>query len=510
MTYPSPYSLPTANPPTLIQRARALLRRVVSPVSSTGVRDLLRNVHFWTITLIMAVFTSAYYGSYWGLHDLLPAGGSYFAPEFPHDLHRAFYLLPMLYAAAKFRLRGAIAVSLLTPAILLPYSFLVSPFPDATTRAFVFGVGASLATVLLGLAQERGLRLKNDREFISALIDTAGALIFLTDVEGRIILFNRACENSTGFSHTEVTGRKFWEVFVIHEDVKPTRQVFDRILAGHYPREHQNSWVSRNGDHRLITWSSTGLCDENGVVQYVLSTGIDVTQQQRAEQNIRRYAELVTEAQEEERKRIARELHDETAQELARLALDIDLLIGSPKGLPSGTELTRQLESFRKRTDHILQGVRRHSQDLRPPILEDFGLLVALQWITEILTNHYMLNASVEVVGTPRRMAPNTELVLFRIAQEALINVRRHAHAKNAVVRLAFSPDSVTVSVSDDGTGFEKPVDAGDFVRLGKLGLLGMYERARLINGSFSLESEGGKGTTVSVEVLEDPTSSWT
>jgi PAS domain S-box-containing protein len=350
-------------------------------------------------------------------------------------------------------------------------------------------------------AQDSRLRLKEERDIVSALIDTAGALAVVLDKERQIVRFNRACQKLTGYSLDEVRGKHVWDLLLIPEEVEPVKAVFKAVQEGGSPNKHESYWVSKDGNRRLISWLNTALPTQQGSVEFVLCIGTDITDQRRAEENMRIYAELLTEAQEEERKRIARELHDDTAQELSRLALDIDFLIATPKGLPE--DMITRLEELRGRIDTILQGVRRFSHDLRPSLLEDFGLLVVLQWITDNLTNRYMLSSSVEVVGTPRRLSPHTELVLFRIAQEALNNVRKHSKATKAQVRLEFSPEKVTLSITDNGQGFAMPQAIGDFVRLGRLGILGMQERARLINGTFSVQSEVGKGATVTVEVPE-------
>jgi PAS domain S-box-containing protein len=329
----------------------------------------------------------------------------------------------------------------------------------------------------------------------------AGALVVVLNKEGQIVRFNRACQKLTGYSLDEVKGRHVWDLFLIPEEVESAKAVFWAIRDGGSPKQHENYWVSKDASRRLIAWLNTALPSQQGSVEFVLSIGTDITDQRRAEENMRIYAELLTETQEEERKRIARELHDDTAQELSRLALDIDFLIATPKELPE--DMIAHLEEFRGRIDGILQGVRRFSHDLRPSLLEDFGLLVALRWITDNLTSRYMLSSSVEVVGIPRRLSLHTELVLFRIAQEALNNVRKHARATKAQVRLEFSPEKVTLSITDNGQGFVIPQAISDFVRLGRLGILGMQERARLIDGVFSVHSEIGQGTTVTVKVAE-------
>ena len=111
------------------------------------------------------------------------------------------------------------------------------------------------------------------------------------------------------------------------------------------------------------------------------------------------------------------------------------------------------------------------------------------------------VNARIEAAGSEQRLSTDVELTLFRIAQEALHNVRRHSQATEAVVRLEFADKKIALNVIDNGCGFEVPGVLGDLASSSKLGLIGMYERARLLGGTFSINSEAGRGTTVAIEV---------
>lgn len=216
------------------------------------------------------------------------------------------------------------------------------------------------------------------------------------------------------------------------------------------------------------------------------------------QENLRFYLQQVTRAQEEERKRIARELHDDTAQELVALSRRLDGFISSDAHLSS--QATSYLEELRQQTEKILGGIRRFSQDLRPSILDDLGLVPALEWLTSDLTNHFGITIGMGVLGSGRRFSPETELVLFRVAQEALRNVWKHSEASRAWITLEFGKDKAVLTVKDNGKGFVLPKRIGDLASIGRLGLAGMQERAQLIGGTLTLHSEPGKGTTVTVE----------
>jgi signal transduction histidine kinase len=210
---------------------------------------------------------------------------------------------------------------------------------------------------------------------------------------------------------------------------------------------------------------------------------------------VRSYARLVTWAQEEERKRISRELHDEAAQSLVAIRRDLDTLSAHTTGDGEPT-----LQRLRALTGQTLTGLRRFSHDLRPPVLDDLGPASALESLVADLRERSDLTVALTVTGHARRLPAETELALFRIAQSALHNAERHAHATHATVELAFHPDRVRLAVTDDGKGFQPPADLADLAHSGKLGLLGMHERARLVGGSLEVTSTPGHGTRIELE----------
>ena len=230
-----------------------------------------------------------------------------------------------------------------------------------------------------------------------------------------------------------------------------------------------------------------GVDSEKATVQAIIR---DVTEQEQRHQQMRAYVRAVTKAQEEERTRIARELHDDTAQALVMLGRGLDAARDSASGV--------KLEEARTLADSILEGVRRFSRDLRPSILDDLGLLPAIEWVSAEATQRGQISANVGVSGEPRRLSAEVELVLFRIAQEALRNAEKHGGDCTATVSVEFAENEVVLSVSDDGEGFATE-NSNHIEREGKLGLLGMKERAELLGARFQIASDPGRGTTVMV-----------
>ncbi len=225
-----------------------------------------------------------------------------------------------------------------------------------------------------------------------------------------------------------------------------------------------------------------------------------VTEEKRLQDNARFYVQQITRAQEEERRRIARELHDDLAQPLLLLTQGLDFLSSTSRKKLSNPELKQSLEKLRGQAIDALEGLRRCAQHLRPPILDHLGLLAALEWMAEDLEKQG-IDIQVKVVGSGRSLPVEVELLLFRIAQEALANARRHAEASTAQITLEFGDGKVVLTVADNGKGFKLPRRLGDLASVGKLGLAGMQERARLIGGRLRIQSELGKGTSVTVDV---------
>jgi two-component system sensor histidine kinase DegS len=213
------------------------------------------------------------------------------------------------------------------------------------------------------------------------------------------------------------------------------------------------------------------------------------------QQNLRYYLQQATQAQEEERRRISHELHDDTIQALVVLSRQLDALASSEKGMSEENRL--RLEDLWQQTDNILKGLRRLSQDLRPAALDRLGLLPALEWLASNVNEHSGITTEVKVVGEERRLPEEVAIALFRIVQEALRNVWRHSGATYAKVLVEFTENKTRVTVSDNGKGFSVPENISNMAKDGKLGLTGMQERVQLVGGTLEIHSQPGEGTSV-------------
>jgi len=163
-----------------------------------------------------------------------------------------------------------------------------------------------------------------------------------------------------------------------------------------------------------------------------------------------------------------------------------------------------QLRDLRKMTTRTIDSVRQFSRDLRPTVLEDLGLVAALQYLVNELDRQDTIEASLDVVGTAEGMSPDMEVTIYRIVQEALTNIRKHARASHAKVKAQFLARQVVVTIQDNGTGFPVADEPADLASTGSFGLMGLQERAQLFGGEMTISSQSGHGTTLQVVLPRD------
>jgi PAS domain S-box-containing protein len=327
-----------------------------------------------------------------------------------------------------------------------------------------------------------------------ALFDSATDAIFLRDLDGNIIIANAAMAELSGYSTKELTGMKISAILAA--DRLKTTASPSGTNRNLFPQRRELRLTGKDGTVKTVEVVSSLL--EEGERTIVQSIARDITFQKQAQENLRYYANQAIVAQEEERKRIARELHDDTAQALASLGMDIGALIKNRKSGP--VRRPEELEALRTKTEAILEGVRALSRGMRPPMLEEFGLLAALKGLVNELKGQLRITASFDVRGTPRRLTPDAQIAIYRIAQEALSNVRKHGEAGECSLLVTYSPRKVVLEISDDGHGFTPPEPADNLAYSGRLGLAGMQERAKLIGGRLSVKSRPGRGTVVRLD----------
>lgn len=329
------------------------------------------------------------------------------------------------------------------------------------------------------------------------LFENANDAIWVHDLEGHYVVANRASERVTGYSVEDLMQRNVKE-FLSEESLALAKEVKRKLLQNEpLEQPYDQHIVKRDGSEGYLKLT-TSLVVEDGQIVGFQNIARDVTDEMRMRENLDLYLSQVTRAQEEERKRIARELHDDTIQALVVLSRQLEDTASSGKGLPEDKRLL--LENLRQQTKGIMDGVRRLTQDLRPSTLDRLGLLPALEWLVADVVRYSGIDIKMSVLGDSRRLPQDFELMLFRIVQESLRNVWKHSEATAADIIVNFHDGKISITVRDNGRGFAVPATVGDLTRDGKLGLTGMQERARLLGGTVRFESGPGKGTEVTVE----------
>jgi PAS domain S-box-containing protein len=469
---------------------------------------LLRKPGFWLIIALLLLITLPHYSEALGhpmfLNELITKLGLT-----RHAFERILYLAPIVWAGFMFGLKGAGITSLVALAVMLPRAiFLSDDQVDAifeTSAVFIIGNVLAVSFESLRRARERRAQLETTQQELRTseqryrgLFENAHDAIWLQDMDGNILAANTAASKLTGYDVDTLVRMNVRE-FLSPEGLEAARRIRRKLLQGEILGESYDQRITRkDGSEALVRLSSSPI-RSGGAITGFQHIARDVTEEKRLQENLRFYLQQATRAQEEERKRISRELHDDAIQSLVVLSRQLDALATNSQGLPE--DARRRIEELWQQTNSVMQGIRRLSQDLRPAALDRLGLLPTLEWLASDVGRYSGIETKVKVVGTERRLPEEVELVLFRVVQEALRNIWRHSQATQAEIVMEFGEKKLRITVTDNGKGFDLPKTIGDLARHGKLGLAGMQERAQLVGATLAIDSQPGKGTTVTVEL---------
>jgi PAS domain S-box-containing protein len=361
-----------------------------------------------------------------------------------------------------------------------------------TSRGKLFTVILRDITVRLQ-SEERHLRLAAR---LSGLLDSAMDGIITVDQQQHIVLYNRAAEKIFGWPSDEMLGQPLGKL--MPERYRATHGEHMRHFgtAGTTSRRMGDGPViygrRASGEEFPMDASISQLETAEGKLFTVILR--DVTERVRAQEERTAFAAAAHAIREEEKTRVARELHDELAQSLTALKMDTLWVRDNVASEPdvAGEKLAGMLEML----DRSVASTRRIAADLRPLLLDDLGLAAAIEWLASNFTQRWSIPVTLSVDEDLELHEPYATAV-FRIVQESLVNVAKHAHATQVLVAVEKHDHSVTLSVQDNGRGFIPTAPR----RASSLGLMGLRERAQLLKGSFQLESAPGLGTRVEVKI---------
>ncbi len=344
---------------------------------------------------------------------------------------------------------------------------------------------------------EEALRASEER-FRDAFAHCATGML-LVDLNGSFVEANRAYSEITGYAHSELKSLTFLDI-THPEDVDRSKQAFERLLDGEVPSYVlEKRYVRKDGGVVWARVSSTFLRDSNNQPSHAVAIVEDVTERKRAEEQLAALSRRLLRVQDEERRRLARELHDSTAQSIAAMCMNLGVL-GEFEHLLDPTA-RKALSECLEIGEQCIRELRTFSYLLHPPVLDDVGLSSALKWYVEGFVQRSRIEVGLDIAPDLGRLTRELELTLFRVVQESLTNIHRHSGSRSAVIRILRSPGEVLLQVRDYGRGMPGSLDNGNGSgAYAGVGIAGMRERARQVGGKLRIHSRPG-GTDVEMRV---------
>ncbi len=361
-----------------------------------------------------------------------------------------------------------------------------------------------LSTAVSKFQAEEALR--SSREQLQAIIDGAGdTVVFLKDVEGHFITVNSRFEELLGIKRDEVKGKTDYDL-ATRERADCYRAHDRQVLATGQPMQTEEVALLTDGKEHTFLANKFPLVDAGGKPWAVCAISVDITERKQAEQalinsekiafekkQLQALAGRLQQAREEERKNVARELHDQIGQILTAIKMDSAWMM---RQVPdSESDLRKRLTESVKLADEGVRSLRRICSGLRPGILDDLGLAAAIEWQAKEFASRTGILCQVSVPPGELQLDGDRATAVFRIFQECLTNVSRHAEARSVLGSLSRKNEILLLVVEDDGKGFSESEGAGS------LGILGMKERAQVFGGNVQVSSSPGKGTKVTVHI---------
>lgn len=416
-----------------------------------------------------------------------------------HHIPILLYALPIAYGSVRYGWEGGVLTSGWITILALPNTLLWHRenfmwLGELAVAAVVIAVGVALSSRVAMEARLRRWAEASEAKF-RALFEAAGDAILVYDAHGSILAANPAAARLLGAPDAGA---------LLGLDLGLLIPTWGDWQAGRRPSGKREPYgpvrvTVRRRDRGELAAEAVVAALPDGIGEEAFQVVLrDRTVQEMRERGLRSLLQQVTRAQEEERERIAHELHDETLQALILLAREQESLAGVPEMPKATRERQKELAKLARSTAEAL---RRFSRDLRPSVLRDLGLVPALEWLVQDLSRHAGLEARLSVEGAPRRLPSDVELALFRVAQEVLRNAAKHARASRVELVARFETSRVALEVTDDGVGFEMPLGFHELLQAGKLGLVGIRERVSLIGGSLEVHAAPDQGTRVSLVV---------
>lgn len=462
-------------------------------------RPRLTQWQFWVVQGLVAIVAGLHY--YAEIEEALGYATGAHALSF---VHVSLFFIPLVYAALNFGLVGTIGTALLVVAITIPNIVLYHPTGFTRAAESVNLATVAIVALFVGYRVEKETaarhRAEQAREALGVseskyrgLFESSPVSILVLDPRGNVLEGNPASKALFGKGGGSLVGLRLGDLI--------GEEQAGLLLGrpeGEGPGNARLLVLRRNGEEVYLDPRITRTQDQLGVptVQVVLR---DVTAEHRRHEGMRAYAAYVQRAQEDERQRIAHELHDDVVQSLVMICRRLDIV--EKKAWAGAQPAADGIRAVRTEVEEVMSRLRDFARTLRPVALEDLGLVMAIRRLVSDLSDRTGIRQDFRVLGTERRLSPDVELAIFRIAQELLRNVEYHAQATHVSATISFTPQGTDLEVSDNGVGMSSGADIAQLASRGHLGLLGVQERVELLDGRVEIESASGRGTTVRLHI---------
>jgi signal transduction histidine kinase len=351
--------------------------------------------------------------------------------------------------------------------------------------------------------------MDSDHEFQQAIIDGVAEPLLVIGKDYRVKLMNRAAREALSVASDLSGDKRCYQIS--HHRVEPCDGIdhpcpLQRVRESGQPVTVVHAHYQKNAGQRYFEVMAAPFWGTEGAFHGIIETMRDITERKRTQDALQQYTERLrslaaqlTKIAEAERQHLARELHDQVGQNLTVLGINLNIIKAQlPDHTP--TEVCFRLDDSLALVDQTAERIRDVMANLRPPVLDDYGLVAALRWYGDQFTKR--TGVSVEVAGEEPvpRLTAQVENALFRIAQEALTNVAKHAQASRVKVSLDMSNTSLQLTIADNGIGFlvDRLAEPDDYQGWG---LLTIQERSEAVGGSCQIISNPNMGTQVIVEV---------
>ena len=340
--------------------------------------------------------------------------------------------------------------------------------------------------------------VRKNEEQLRDVIDTIPVIAFISIPDGSNEFTNRSWQEYTGLSVKDTAGWG-WKCTVHPDDIARHLEKWRAAVSAGTRFDNAARYRGADGQYRWFLVRAVPLRDERGNLLRWYGVLMDIEDRVHAEQALRESADRLQHlsrrllaVQEEERRHLSRELHDEIGQTLTAAKLNLKIIAPNVPATEAG-----RLEDSIQLIDRLLVQVRELSLDLRPPLLDELGLVPALRWLTDQQAQRAQLHATFTANVNGLKIDPVVQTACFRVAQEAITNVIRHSGAKNVAIDLRRETDQLWLSVRDDGTGFDPAAIDREAAQHPSLGLVSMKERTLLVRGGLEVRSTPARGTEI-------------